>query len=401
MGLSLLVTRPVRAQEPPEPITDNHYNIDIAPGPVMGSSRTMGLAGAYTSIAEGTETLYYNPAGLAIKRKWSRSYWDWDWAADWFLTGLFGGVDFENNGSGTAEENRSFLALDLGTSFRVGRVGLGALFRMRRYTIDTEDHPRLEVRSIKVPIGLAVALFEDQLSLGLDAVWQFLNLNDTDQGDKLVGFSGATAGLSALYRPRKLPFRLGLSAVLPGMSVRDAGGSAEGDPLAVRGIILPQGVAIPWSLTGGISFCSSKAPYNYPRPKSVTPTESALSEEPEPPRRYLLVSMDVEVIGSSKNATGLEAFIRQERQPAGESATISPRLGVESEVVENWLRLRGGTYYEPSRFTGVEGRWHGTGGFDLRLFETHVLVDAVWKVSAAMDAARNYTNLGLSVGWWH
>ena len=84
---------------------------------------------------------------------------------------------------------------------------------------------------------------------------------------------------------------------------------------------------------------------------------------------------------------------------------ISPRIGVESEVVPHHLRLRAGSYYEPARIGRSPSRVHGTGGFDVRLFEWDVfgLIKPFdyWQLSIAADGARSYLNTSFSIGFWH
>jgi len=89
---------------------------------------------------------------------------------------------------------------------------------------------------------------------------------------------------------------------------------------------------------------------------------------------------------------------------SGEEVTLSPRVGVETEPVERWLKVRSGTYWEPSRFREIDGRAHVTGGFDVRLFDWTLfgLLDehAALEVSTAGDWARDYFGWALSVGVW-
>ena len=62
--------------------------------------------------------------------------------------------------------------------------------------------------------------------------------------------------------------------------------------------------------------------------------------------QYFLLSAELVVTGPSEDAIGLESYVLQERRAAGESISLEPRFGVESEVISDWLRLRAGSYYE-------------------------------------------------------
>jgi hypothetical protein len=62
------------------------------------------------------------------------------------------------------------------------------------------------------------------------------------------------------------------------------------------------------------------------------------------------------------------------------------------------MKVRGGTYLEPSRFSGSYYRPHATTGFDVRLFD-------VWRWSVrgtcTADLAPRYFNWGIAFGlWW-
>ena len=86
---------------------------------------------------------------------------------------------------------------------------------------------------------------------------------------------------------------------------------------------------------------------------------------------------------------------------------FSPRLGIESEVVPEWLKLRGGTYVEPTRFSheDARARLHGTLGFDLKVFPWTVFglfhEGTEWRVGGSLDAAVRYLGWGVSIGVWH
>ena len=56
-------------------------------------------------------------------------------------------------------------------------------------------------------------------------------------------------------------------------------------------------------------------------------------------------------------------------ETSGAKNSVGVRFGVESEVLQNRMKVRGGTYLEPSRFQRSYYRPHGTMGFDVRLFD--------------------------------
>src|SRR5207249_4682205 len=116
------------------------------------------------------------------------------------------------------------------------------------------------------------------------------------------------------------------------------------------------------------------------------------------------------VTGPTEDGISLESFFRQTKLArTGRHTTISPRAGLETELVPEILKLRLGSYIEPTRFGSEPDsrafRQHVTGGFDVYLFKWTVfgLFDegTAWRLTTAADVAPRYSNYGLSVGVWH
>jgi hypothetical protein len=124
------------------------------------------------------------------------------------------------------------------------------------------------------------------------------------------------------------------------------------------------------------------------------------------PREKLLISAALKLTTITTNGVGLESFLRQRVARSGENVSFSPRLGVEAEAVPGWLVLRGGSYYEPTRFRAPAGpRVHGTGGFDVRIpIEWSVFGlfddDNTFRVGGAIDVTARYFGWGVSAGIW-
>ena len=122
------------------------------------------------------------------------------------------------------------------------------------------------------------------------------------------------------------------------------------------------------------------------------------------PRLYLLLTADLVVTGPTENGVGIDGFVAQQRIPAGEDITYSVRFGVEGEPWAGRLKLRAGTYLEPSRYATGSARLHGTAGFDLRLFSWDVFGlfdDFDIRAGATIDVAERYLDWGIGVGVWH
>ncbi len=123
------------------------------------------------------------------------------------------------------------------------------------------------------------------------------------------------------------------------------------------------------------------------------------------PRRYYLLTADLWLTGRVDDAVGLESFLFQTVQRSGQKVTISPRLGFETEVWPKRMKLRAGTYLEPSRFEASTPRVHGTFGLDVSLFKWDVFglwpEDYRWQLTFALDAARAYGSFSVGIGGWY
>jgi hypothetical protein len=122
-------------------------------------------------------------------------------------------------------------------------------------------------------------------------------------------------------------------------------------------------------------------------------------------RRYYLLVGEVSFAGRVENAVGLESFFAQRVQRSGEKLTVTPRLGFESEVWPTHIKVRIGSYYEPSRFQETSARVHGTFGVDVRLFNWDVFriwpEDYLWQLTSAIDVTRDYQAFSVGFGGWY
>jgi hypothetical protein len=311
---------------------------------------------------------------------------------------------------------------------------------------------------------LARAVDDGQLVGGLGFAVTALDVTTRNEIFTRTGNVFTTRGVSLegglLWRPDNERFRVGLAIRAPVTTEVDGSGTESGGDRIVpdpgnNGIWLPKRVKRPWSADFGIALSLGERPFNVPwldpielmrrvdrylerrerardrrrreaeaRGENVDAElraqadEDALYRAEERarldlllrrryqglPRRYVLVSTALHADGDVANSVGVESFLQQRVNRSGENATLSPRLGVETEAIENWLKLRAGSYLEPSRFRDVGMRPHGTGGFDLKLFRWSLFglldEDAALEVSAAGDYAKNYFGWALAFGVW-
>src|SRR5690606_34749788 len=94
----------------------------------------------------------------------------------------------------------------------------------------------------------------------------------------------------------------------------------------------------------------------------LTQVENAAAEP-----HYLLLSAALVISGTAEEAVGVDSFLSQVVNRSGREVVYSPRVGAESEVWPRLLKVRAGSYLEPTRFESSSPRWHATLGCDVRL----------------------------------
>ena len=460
---------PARADDG-DPLGPTPRRLDVFLGPVQGSSRAVGVSGAFVSIAEGVEGLLWNPAAVANRYPYSLDWWDWDLDGGFLFPTNALGQDFDNDGETATSYDGSQVAL-FGGALAFGYLGFGFEGSLQSYTVDVE----LETGTRKVAVNLttlhgdaAFGLLHGQLIVGLGVRGVLFGIRQgngslLEEGDKIEGLedrSGLGLESGILVRPDGQPFRFAAVARTP---VADDAADCS-TPGPAQGPYVPCQVVLPWEAELGFSWMFGPRVYN---PRWVNPRadkkrlqhelgerqrlrwqeqQQRLAETPpeqytqqaaridaeeqrtrqreeralarevrrlqreredslqHAPRRYVLVSADLVLSGAVDDAIGIEAVVRQQEQASGEDLSFTPRLGVESEVWHDRLRLRGGSYLEPSRFRETGPRPHGTFGLDVRLFYT-TLFDLLSRfgvrASGMIDVAPRYLQFAVSLGVWH
>jgi hypothetical protein len=423
--LAALVSAPAQGQAPP--ITDNDFVVDAVDGPVLGSSREVGMAGAYTALASGASGAPFNPAAYAAREIYENKPWAWDLTYSFFFPGIGGANDFFDNGR-RGVDTSGFTFFDLGGRVQFKDFGVGLLVRTLSYRVPFDDTTRFNVELVTAHAGVAYGLLDGQLTIGVGVRISTMKVSLVHLGmadaanDKLVSFTGGGAEVGAILGLAGMPFRIGLSARAP-VNSRVALDSPDAGATEVAGLLLPRGVHLPWEVEMGFAWQLGPKPLNarYLRYKRVEPRvlealagrrgaqDAAEEAEDEVAReayvrnrslrrRYLLLSGSLLLTGTTRDGVGLDAFLEQERRPRGQNVTFGVRVGAEAEVVPDWLKLRAGFYVEPARQRGVSPRPHVTGGMDLRLF---TLFGYTLRATVTLDGAPRYADFGVGLGIWH
>jgi hypothetical protein len=299
-----------------------------------------------------------------------------------------------------------------------------------------------------------------------------LNATGSQGPEEVVTMTSAGFEVGALWRPNEQPFRIG-AAFHSSMTPDATPDGADEIQYAGTGdeLYLPKSVTLPWDVNFGVAVQLGPRPFNprwvdpdelltrvkrylrwreherertrrqvvaKARAAGTNATaalaaadaelelEAILDEEhlkraeedvrgrlklryEQMSRFYVLVSSALLITGEAEDAVGLEGFLNRQVMRSGERIALSPRLGIETEAVPYWVKLRVGSYVEPTRFNPAinADRWriHGTLGFDVKLFEWTVFgifeEGTQWRASGALDVSSRYLGWSLSAGVWH
>ena len=386
---------PAAAQFPP--ITDRDYGIDLYQGGALGNLRIVGMGGAAVAIAEGSAGTLSNPAAPAVRPATSTDSWDWDWHLDYLSS--VRSADWDNNGE-AGGEGTGVGAITFGVAGMLGDwglslVGLTQTIDFRAIDPMTMEEHTLRASAIQGKLALARAFWQEQITVGLALRIGTFEFRDpaSPVGDRQVfQVTGGSFEAGGIWRPWRKDLRVGAAIALP-VSGRDP--TINTDPTSCPsaqdcyGYILPERIEVPWQITLGAAWRFSPTEWNqwvggYWRDEKA-----------------LLVAADVVMTGWSPDAYGLEAFADRQLQRSGKHVVYSIRGGAEYEWVPGRLRVRAGSYWEPGRFEGVSGRIHGTFGLDVRVFQFNLWGWHRGRLSMTGDIASRYTNIGVSVGFWH
>ncbi len=490
-----LIARPARAQLGVNgtPIQTSRYAVDLYQGPVLASTRVIGMGGAYVAIAEGVEGSFYNPAAPALRLPWSRSNIDYDLGAGITSPGTLQRSDFFNSGADrtnlATSNTGQFVLLDAEAHLQIDHWGFGAGIALQQYSLQRDTTAITNAQTDKLNaqvyvflVQIARSMVDGQLILGAGlrpTALNVVNLNATAAQPTLL-FATEGLGYSAglLWRPNNMAFRLGAAfhsavSTRPKSSATSIQIDAAGDriiaPNGPDEMYIPERVGLPWDLDMGVAVQFGARPFN---PRWVGPNEllrgvrrrlewrrverarnreealEAVGSDPAERDRineqhdeqdalalvrdeaeldrekyfvdrelrererklgrwYILVSSSLRVSGPIGDAVGVESFLQRVVDRSGRRTVASPHLGLESEVIANWLKLRAGFYGEPTRFDNAYAapRMHTTFGFDQRLFNWRFFglheAGTTWRIRAAVDVSERYFGWSASFGVWH
>lgn len=421
--------------------TNNDYAIDLFTGPVLGSGRIVGMAGAYSAIATGIDGASLNPAGFAERAEHEIDWWEWEVTGGIWFGGLFSNNDVDNNGSselGSADA----LGLALGGRLQFANLGFGLNTFIQAYELEDDNGENsTSVTFTNTRFGGGYVFAKGDLVLGLALRALTFDLDGAGDENATITFSGIGAEMGALYRPGLRRYRVGAVFRTPVESKPEASDETTGGGVtSTDGFVLPATVHAPWEAVLGFAYQFGPrrsnvvwrhtkdikqhlarriqtstyvapgtygGPYHPQLPKDpARALEVAIENDRESerryiatqPRRYLLLSTDFLLFGPTDKGQSVEAFLIQQREPSGRKVSVGVRAGAETEVIDNRLKFRVGSYLEPARTESGSYRAHGTAGSDVRLFD-------LWgwslRGTGTIDLAKRYFNWGVAIGFWY
>jgi hypothetical protein len=246
----------------------------------------------------------------------------------------------------------------------------------------------LGVRSLIAHVGLARTFLDQSVAAGVGVRLGGLNVYTLGASSQtLFTRLGASPDAGVVWMPKGRDFRVAASGGLP---LWTAPIQFNCDPNNCAGYILPSNAIVPWDATLGAAWRFGPTAWN----------DKVAGDYRD--ERQLTVAFELSMMGAVDNGYGMEAFAAKQLQVSGRTISVTPRLGLETEAIEGWLRLRAGSYLEASRFPETSPRLHGTAGAQVRVFSFRLAGhERRVAVSGAADIATRYKNLGVSVGFWN
>lgn len=399
-------------------IDTSDYTIDLHQGPITASSRIIGLAGTIAPITEGVDGFAVNPALVAMRVPWSRTWVDGELDFGFTRPSSTARSDFDNNGDDDFANNAAAF-VNGGAGLQLGAWGIGLRMDVGQYRVQARD-PATSVTTSELSVslmrgnivaGYSIGHGELVLGYGLAISSVELALPAADASDRELEASveGFAMQLGAAWAPHDLPLRAGVGVRFP-VSDKDTPPEGvvpddQGDYVA-QGYYFPREIRIPAELHMALAV-------QWFRPLNVAWYDPDDAQAPLDPSRKahrarenrLLIAAALTVTGPVKNGVGVESFFSQAVERSGRRTSWSPRLGVEGEPLADGLLLRAGTYLEPTRFDTSSPRPHATAGFDVHvpvawsafgLFDD----DTTFRVGGALDSAERYFAWTASLGIW-
>jgi hypothetical protein len=253
---------------------------------VLAGARILGLAGAYTPIAEGVAGYGYNPASVAVRVPWSVEWFDWDLDGGFTLPASVTDFDFDNNGDSSYANSAAFF-VNGGFGLQFGDFALGIQIDWQRYQLSSQtDDETIFVNVLRPMIVTGYSFLDGELVAGLG--FSFPNVRIDQEGSAeertIASVQGGSLHVGALWASAYLPIRIGASTRLsPPASWTPESVPECNEPECVEqdgdfisaGYYLPRTISLPTEVHVGMALQLFR-PFNVP---FVNPHDQSLHYE--------------------------------------------------------------------------------------------------------------------------
>src|SRR5262245_4367608 len=217
------------------------------------------MGGTGIASGEGSAYMSSNPAAAGVRPAASTRSWDWDVHLDWLNPQL--SDDFDNSGD-SSEKLGSAIYVTGGLLGQWRRWALGVSGSWLQHVVTLPDGTEAKPLAYIGHLILAGSFWDDVLTIGVGGKAAVFSLDVTQGSQKLhFDLTGGTIEAGAIWRPKALPLRVGLSmqGVISGINFEQ---SNCPDPMNCGGFILPKEVDVPWQVGAGIAWRYGATPWN-------------------------------------------------------------------------------------------------------------------------------------------
>ena len=260
-------------------ITTNDYAIDLFQGPVLASSRVIGMAGAYVAIGENVDGDSQNPAAPAVRMPFSFANIDYDLGIGITFPSSLKKADFFNSGQTTdlpKTNSLEFVFLDAAINLQIGPWGLGLTTGLQQYGLLRGERAGAQQDELRARIGtghtlVARAFADGQFFVGLGLRTTGLtvvNRNAPSQpgggNQNLFTTTGVAPELGLLWRPNEAPVRVGFAAhaAVDSRAVPEQSQVSVLYPDTGDELFLPNRLILPWDINVGAAVQLGPRPFN-------------------------------------------------------------------------------------------------------------------------------------------
>ena len=258
-----------------QPITTSDYSLDLFQGPLFAGTRVTSLGGAYVAIAEDVDGDLQNPAAPAVRPFFSYTHFDYWLGFGMTFPADLAHMDFFNSGSKTNIPNppKSFVFFTPAVNLQWGEFAVGLNLAIQQYALSDPEEGRHRGIAATIPtvhLQFAHGFDHNQLVLGGGIRFITMTVSDPDTTGFLFRSSGPGFEFGAVWKPDRLPLRLGVAYRTPIITQATYSDQllpdANGDLVIIKSdgsnLFLPKSVSSPWDLNFGFAVQLFGRPIN-------------------------------------------------------------------------------------------------------------------------------------------